>query len=194
MTPLEALGPAIAEVRRYLSLVEIDQWERLTPCDGWTVRALTEHLVGGSRMAAVLLGGGSRADAVACFGQHLSSNPADAFSDATGIEKPAFDRAALNMIVPHPAMDMPISQMLNFRVADYLIHSWDLAHALGVDDTLNPDLVELVWTRLEPMGPMMGQSGMFGAGPSGTVGVDASLQDRLIDLTGRRLGTSAPLA
>jgi hypothetical protein len=36
------------------------------------------------------------------------------------------------------------------------------------------------------MAPIIGQIGIFGEGPSGTVGEDAPLQERLLDLTGRR--------
>jgi uncharacterized protein (TIGR03086 family) len=187
MTPLEALAPAISEVRRYLSLVQSNQWEAPTPCEGWSVRVLSEHLVIGSRMTATLLGGGSRDDAMACFGQTVSTNAAQDFADAVGIEKPAFDRASPDMIVPHPARDLAVSELVGFRLGDYVIHAWDLAQALNVECQLQLELVELVWARLEPMSQMLSQTGMFGAGPSGTVGPEAPLQDRLIDLTGRRL-------
>jgi hypothetical protein len=89
-------------------------------------------------------------------------------------------------MVDHPAMQMPGAQLLNFRISDYLIHSWDLARGLGVDDTLNPALVEHVWESIQPMAPMIPHVGVFGSGLSGTVPTDAPLQLRLLDLLGRR--------
>ena len=37
-----------------------------------------------------------------------------------------------------------------------------------------------------PMAPFIGEVGVFGSGPSGTVGDDATVKIRLLDLTGRR--------
>ena len=51
---------------------------------------------------------------------------------------------------------------------------------------LPDDVVAEVWTALEPFGPSIASSGVFGDGPSGTVGPDAPLQGRLLDLSGRR--------
>ena len=36
------------------------------------------------------------------------------------------------------------------------------------------------------MAPFIAEIGVFGSGPSGTVAEDAPLQQRLLDLTGRR--------
>ena len=81
---------------------------------------------------------------------------------------------------------MPGSTLLGFRTADNLLHAWDLARAVGGDEALDPDLVTVVWARLEPMAPVVATLGVFGTGPSGTVGADAPLQERLLDLSGRR--------
>lgn len=83
-------------------------------------------------------------------------------------------------------MQMPGSQLLNFRAGDLILHSWDLARAIGVDETLADGPVAYVWEALQPMAPIIGQIGQFGTGPSGDVGEDAPLQQRLLDLTGRR--------
>jgi hypothetical protein len=39
---------------------------------------------------------------------------------------------------------------------------------------------------MQPMAPFIGQTGVFGSGPSGDVAADAPLQQRLLDFTGRR--------
>ena len=76
--------------------------------------------------------------------------------------------------------------LLGFRTGDNLLHTWDLARAVGGDETLDPGAVEAVWAVLEPMAPMIPSIGVFGSGPSGSVGADAPLQTRLLDLSGRR--------
>ena len=83
--------------------------------------------------------------------------------------------------------DFPGAMRLTFRVGDLTTNTWDLARATGGDEQLHPELVELVWASLEPIRDSIALSGVFGEGPSGTVPDDAPLQDRLIDLLGRRI-------
>ena len=93
---------------------------------------------------------------------------------------------ALDHICHHPAGDLPGSVVLGFRITDLAIHAWDLARGIGADERLDPRLVEGVWTQLAARADAMAASGLFGDGPSGTLPDDAPLQDRLLDLTGRR--------
>ncbi len=93
---------------------------------------------------------------------------------------------AMDRIVAHPAMDMPGSMLLSFRIGEYALHGWDLARAVGADDTIEPDVVEALSEIFTPMAGMMAASGMFGEGPSGSVPDDAPLQTKVLDLSGRR--------
>ena len=87
----------------------------------------------------------------------------------------------------HPAAgDVPGLTLYEFRTSDYLLHSWDVARATGGDESLDEGLVLLTWQGMQPMAPFIADIGMFGTGPSGTVAEDAPLQQRLLDLTGRR--------
>ena len=187
MSPLDLLAPAIAELQLRIDLVGPSQLSDPTPCEGWNVVQLLEHCVGGARMSTTLLGGGTREHASACFtGDILSDSPASDFATAAAAEFAAYGNASLEAMVPHPAMDMPVSQVLSFRITDYVLHAWDLARAIGADETLNPELVAAVWTGLQPMVPMIAHIGVFGTGPSGTLDESTALQLRLLDLTGRR--------
>jgi hypothetical protein len=49
-----------------------------------------------------------------------------------------------------------------------------------------PEVVAVVATNIEPMRPFIGQVGMFGEGPSGTLDDNADAQTALLDLMGRR--------
>jgi len=173
--------------RRKVAALTDDQWTLPTPCDQWDVRALVVHMVEGSRMTLALLDGASAEESRLAFGVAHDDLVAEldlAFTD----ERDAFARpASFDMTVHHPAAgDIPGVRLYEFRTGDYLLHGWDLARAAGTDEALPDDLVASVWTALQPMVPFIGQVGVFGTGPSGTVADDAPLQERLLDLTGRR--------
>jgi len=88
--------------------------------------------------------------------------------------------------VPHPVGDIPRALFIEFRVGDYTAHAWDLARAIGADEQLDAEVIQQVWDDLQPLVPMLAETGMFGSGPSGDVAADAALQTRYLDLLGRR--------
>ena len=139
-------------------------------------------------MAATLAEGGDRRDAIAVLGvDHLGDDPVAAIDEALQRQQAAFDRPGVEShVFQHPAGDMPGAQVLQFRLGDVLVHQWDLARAIGADEHLDPELVDEVWTGVAPMIPMMANSGVFGTGPSGSLGDDALPQQRLLDAMGRR--------
>jgi hypothetical protein len=54
------------------------------------------------------------------------------------------------------------------------------------DERLNDDLVDAVWTQLDPAAAFLAASGLFGQGSSGAVDSTEPTQRRLLDLCGRR--------
>ena len=71
-----------------------------------------------------------------------------------------------------------------FGTADLLVHTWDLARAVGLDEQLDPDEVRRAYAVMEPNDEMMRQGSAFG--PRIEVPDDADEQTRLIAFTGRR--------
>ncbi len=188
MEPLAALDLGRQEFERRLRAVGPGDWDRPTPCTDWAVRDLVTHVIFGTRMAVALLGGCTREQAMAVVANAtLPEDPLAAFEDGAAAQAVAFaEPGALERTVAHPAGDFPAPVLLNFRIGDYALHGWDLARAIGADETLAEDLVAFVWEGIQPMLPIIGTVGVFGEGPSGTVGDDAPLQTRLLDATGRR--------
>ncbi|MCX6509678.1 MAG: TIGR03086 family metal-binding protein [Actinobacteria bacterium] len=188
MDNITALPIAAAHFESVTALVTSEDLAKPTPCGDWTVQQLLDHVVGGNTMSAALMGGASREDAIALLTTAVvGANRLGAVQDSMRAQSAAFsDPAALELIVQHPAMDMPGAQLLGFRVGDLLVHSWDLARAIGADETLDPEVVAVVATNIEPMRPFIGQVGMFGEGPSETLDDNADAQTALLDLMGRR--------
>ena len=188
MDNLSALPIAAAGFVAIAAEVTAADLDRPTPCEGWTVRDLLAHVIGGNLMAAALLDGASRDEAIAVLdGIVIDGDAIVAVRASIDAQARAFASPdALTTTVHHPAMDMPGAQLLGFRVGDLLVHSWDLARAIGADETLDADVVAVVATNIEPMRPFIGQVGMFGDGPSGEVDDAPDAQLRLLDLMGRR--------
>jgi uncharacterized protein (TIGR03086 family) len=188
MDGLDSLDRARSEFERRLRAVEVEQWSLDTPCAGWTVRDVVNHVVGGNRMAVALLAGASRDEARAARGvDALGDDPIAAFEPSADELAASFAApGARDRICHHGVGDIPGEQLLGFRTADYALHAWDLARAIGGDEQLDDALVEELWQVMSPMAPMIGGSGQFGTGPSGDLDADAPLQARLLDLSGRR--------
>jgi uncharacterized protein (TIGR03086 family) len=181
------LAAANAEFAERLRLVTADDWERPTPCAGWDVRALVNHVVGANRRHTMLLHGASAeaADATRSV-DHLGSDPIGAFISTSAELAAAFsEEGALTRTVHHPAGDRSGADLVGMRVLDLAVRAWDLARAIGADDALPSDIVEFL-LALVPRFDREWQQGGF---PPAVVdaGTDASPQDRLLQHLGRRL-------
>ena len=189
MEPLDALALARSEFARRLHLVTADDWQRPTPCDDWTVRDLVVHVVGGDRMSAALLRGASREEATAVRKTiDLGDDAVAAFdAEADDVAAAFAEPGAFEYNFVHPSgLEITGERLLGFRIGDYALHGWDLARAIGADEKLDEGLVQHLWNALSPMAGVIATTGVFGAGPTGQLDDTAALQDRLLDLTGRK--------
>lgn len=141
----------IAEIHRIASEALVanvdriadDQWELPTPNTEWNVRDLVEHLVGGTVWVAPLLAGQTIAQVGNRFdGDLLGDDPKGAFRRASAeAVAAALEPGAMERIVHLSAGPTLAADYLLERVADAGMHTWDLARALGIDETLHPDVV-----------------------------------------------------
>jgi uncharacterized protein (TIGR03086 family) len=139
-------------------------------------------------MMTALIEGCSAAEAIGIIeGEPVPDDAVAVCAEVGEAQARAFAQpGALDRICHHPSGDFPGSVMLAFSTGDFALHTWDLARAIGADETLPAELVAAVWENIEPLIPAIDQIGVFGSGPSGTVPEDAPLQTRLLDATGRR--------
>jgi uncharacterized protein (TIGR03086 family) len=128
-----------------VSEVGPDQWSAPTPCSDWDVRALVNHVVGEERWVAPLMEGKTIADVGNSLdGDLLGDDPVGA---ATSAAREAQAAAAKPTDTVHLSYgDEDASEYLRQLAADYLIHGWDLAAAIGAEPRLDPGLIDEVAT------------------------------------------------
>jgi uncharacterized protein (TIGR03086 family) len=185
---IDLLETAIDGFTRALDATPDADFDTPTMCAGWDVTSLLRHVVGGTVAANMALRGSNREEMKSVFpdftfGSSMRADYAAAVEDHVRAFA-SLDR--LDVIVQHPMMDMPASQLLTFRIVDFALHTWDLVAGMGRSVVLDEQVLLFCWDSLAPMADVLGATGVFGEGPSGLVPIDADLQRRVLDLTGRR--------
>lgn len=182
---LTAHERALDATGRIVAGIAPDQYGRATPCDGWDVRTLLDHVISGNWWVAPLVGGqtidevGDRYD-----GDQIGDDLAAAWHASAAAAHEAFAApGALDAPCAVSYGPVPGSVYCGHRVNDVLIHGWDLAVATGQDTTLDPDLVETLWESIQPEREMLAASGAFGTPTD--LGDDVALQQRLLAALGR---------
>jgi len=184
---LIAFGRASTEFESRLRLVAADDWTRPTPCTEWDVYALVNHVIGGNRRYTMLLHGAlTQAVSRTRTEDHLGDDPIGSFAVTAGELSAAFrEPDAMTRTAHHPLGDRSGAELLGMRVIDLTVHAWDLARALGTDDTLDPEAVTYALVNSESI-ERGRKHGSF-AKPTAALPSQASAQARLLHLSGRSI-------
>lgn len=167
-----------------LDAVPTDQWDAVSPCDGWTARHVVGHLIGGCQMVSAVETGKAPdfSDPVGAAGK----DPAKSYAKARELALGALTEENLAKKVQSPMGEMPLDQMIGmFITSDVLIHTWDLAKAAGIDVTLDPGLVDETYNALLPLDAAIRMPNVFGPKVEPPAGADA--QTKLMCFTGRKV-------
>lgn len=166
--------------------VATDQWDASTPCADWDVRALVNHVVNEERWTAPLFDGSTIADVGDRFdGDLLGDDPPAAVRAAAAEAIEAIDSpGALDRTVHLSFGDTPGEEYAMQLFADHLIHGWDLAHAIGADEALDPQLVAACADWYAAREDLYRGSGAVDARPD--VPATADAQTRLLAGFGRQ--------
>jgi uncharacterized protein (TIGR03086 family) len=175
----EAFGKRVHAVRD-------EQWSGPTPCSEWDVRTLVNHLVSENRWAPPIFAGRTIAEVGDQFdGDLLGGDPKAAWDDSAREAVAAVQAAgALERTVHLSFGDLPGREYAMQLFADTLIHGWDLAHAIGADERLDPELIEACASWFAAVEELYRGSGAVGPKPD--VPADADPQTRLLAMFGRK--------
>lgn len=186
MTTALDLGPQAAEVARVVAAVRDDQLTDPTPCDGTSVAAMLDHLVGltlAFRRGAEKTpqDGGPSADA-----DHLPADWRDRLPAQLDALVAAWQQpSAWEGFTEVGGVNMPAAAMGVVALNEVLVHGWDLAAAIGrpydVDPAAAQRCLEFA-VELATNAPEV-RNGMYG--PVVPVPEDAPVFERLLGQTGR---------
>jgi uncharacterized protein (TIGR03086 family) len=130
---------------------------RATPCAGWTLRDLLAHMVAQHYGFAAAAAG--HADLAHWRPRPLDGDPVAAYRAAAEHVLTAFAAEGARrraFVLPETTRSpaFPALQAMSFHFIDYVVHSWDVAKALGLPVTFEPELLDaaLVVARAVPDG------------------------------------------
>lgn len=161
------------------------QWSAPTPCVDWDVHALVQHLVERDLRTPPVLEGATPEQVESRFrGDLLGDDPAAAVLAAAAAAADAVAvPGAMKRTVRLSVGDAPATEYVYQLLADHLVHTWDLAVAVGVDPRLDPDAVRLCAGWFADREDVYRAGGAIG--PRVPVPVTADPQDRLLGAFGR---------
>jgi uncharacterized protein (TIGR03086 family) len=158
-----------------------DAWELPAPCEGWVARDVVGHLV--EWLPAFFFG---TFDLDHPPVPSVDRDPVAAWTVVNDTIQRGLDDAAVASRVRATRMgDWTFEQTVDtICTPDVLVHTWDLARAVGLDDHLDAEEVHRFVVAMEPMDAMLRASGQYG--PRVPVPDDADEQTRLVAFLGRQ--------
>ena len=183
MSPHPDLTAAARRIAGLVDFVGDDALGRPTPCEGYTVGDLLDHIAGAAvafTAAAVKqpLDGGSRGDAANLGEDWRTRIPEEVLGLAEAWRSPD----AWTGMTAAGGVDLPGDLAGVVALDELVIHGWDLAKATGQDPAYDGPGLEAVYATVAKF-RARGIEGLFG--PPVTVPDDAPLLDRILGIAGR---------
>ena len=175
------LARASAVIGDLIDGIGAEQWAAGTPCTEWTVRDVVGHLVGMNLVLAAMFEEGPMPDRGV---DRLGADPAGAYRrSAAALQDAARAPGVLETSVATRVGAATGLERLQWRIADLLVHGWDLIQATGAEAQLPEDLAEQALTFARAQLPGQPRAGRFA--DAKPIDDTAPAIDRLAALTGR---------
>jgi uncharacterized protein (TIGR03086 family) len=180
MDKVAALQRSYEKTEKLLANITPADLDKPTPCTEWDVRALLGHYVNVVKQFPALL----RDEEPDWSAQPPLDDPAAEFDAAVRENLEAWEAPGA---AQSPSKLMADMKSIDFNLADAVLHTWDLAQALGQDPDLDEDSVRVVYATWRDAD--LDTARKYGAfGPAVPEPSPASTLDQLLALTGRTPG------
>lgn len=174
----------LAACRRFTAAVVAadGRWDRPSPCTDWNARAVVEHVIG-FHDVLLLRPMGAKPDRPRDDPARRWSLTVDAL--ARVFEQPGLFDGPVDVpaVGARPATVVDARALVPMLTVEVLVHTWDLARAVGAPDDLDPQLCGRALARLPADDAALARSGMYEPPVLASDGADA--QTRLLAALGR---------
>lgn len=170
-----------------LSRLEPDEWDRPSPCQGWTALDVLGHLGTSVDMGISILGGRQPVwPDVETPGELVAGDPAEWWQEKADRARAALVGADLDVEMDTPMGRRTVRDRLAFPAIDLYVHAWDIGRAVGIDLEIPAEVIEFAHRYIDPFPEEMvrGTSGAFG--PEIPVSEDATPTEAFVAWTGRQ--------
>jgi uncharacterized protein (TIGR03086 family) len=159
------------------------KWDRRSPCDAWDARGVLEHVIG-FHDVLLLRPLGLKPDRPRDDPQVRWGLTYEALEKAFEPGKRLFERVVdVPQLQGNPPMKLDARAMMPNLTRDVLVHTWDLARAVGADDRLDAQWCEQFYSALPSDPQALSVSGMFDAPVA--VSDHSDVQSKLLAWLGR---------
>ncbi|HME77668.1 MAG TPA: maleylpyruvate isomerase family mycothiol-dependent enzyme [Mycobacterium sp.] len=175
----------LAVCRRFGESVRaaIGKWERASPCDAWDARGVLEHVIG-FHDVLLLRPLGLKPDRPRDDPQTRWELTYAALEKAFEPDRRLFERVVdIPELQGNPAVRRDARAMMPNLTRDVLVHTWDLARAVGADDRLDAGWCEQFYAALPSDLQALSPAGMFDAPVA--VADHSDVQSKLLARLGR---------
>jgi uncharacterized protein (TIGR03086 family) len=182
--PLAQFHAAAAQAQRVVATVRPDQLGDPTPCTGWTVRDVINHLTTGNLLFTAIVTDGPKPDRSR---DHLGDDHVTAFRDSVTDLSEAFAKHdVLSGTYATPFGTGPGALLVHMRRNELVQHAWDIARATGQSTDLAPDLAAAALASFQAA-PFMPRGEGKPFGETRQPPPDATAADRLAAFLGREV-------
>lgn len=140
---LAALGELSDRLSEAIRSIAPEQSTLPTPCDGWDLAALVDHVTGGNWFSCRILTGETAEQAMAWTMEQFGDGSAETEQAATAVgdQLVAFNRhGVLDMTWSHIVGELTGRQILRLRLHDLIVHCWDIEQTLRPPASVAEDL------------------------------------------------------
>ncbi|MFI1159861.1 TIGR03086 family metal-binding protein [Streptomyces sioyaensis] len=178
---LDAYEQVTRDVMALVAAVRPGDLALPTPCAGWTVRQLLDHMVWENLMATSIAEDAPRTDHTA---DHLGDDPLAAYADSARAALAAFTGSGMLHRTYGP-YEAPGAMLVQQVVVELLAHGWDLARATGAPTVLAPEVAEETLAAARRLYGAAPRTAGSSFGPERPAPAGASAADRLAAFLGR---------
>jgi uncharacterized protein (TIGR03086 family) len=163
-----------------------DDWERPTPCAGWTARDLLGHLATSMRVGISVMQGRQHTwPDVARPGELVEGGPAEFWRGIVVQARDVLRTADLARVMETP-LGRTVADDLAIPVIDLYVHAWDLGAAAGIAVEIPAGVIDYAHAYIDPLPDDMIRGDSRAFGPQIRVPPGATPTERFIAWTGRR--------